>query len=180
VPLVRYFVVVTSVLLAMLAVANWYLPSPPPLPNQAAEIDKTTLRIRSERKWPQKIEFDTAMDPFIAASAPRTVASAAPAVAAAPREKPALDALAQAKLPEAEIAKPKSKTRSVRRAPRSTPRVVVAANPPTPGWSFGWGEPTPGPQKQPVDSRQSSRNNWFGERNRQNVASRGWGSPNDW
>jgi len=183
VPLVRYFVVVAGILLAMLAAANWYVPSPPPLPNQAAEIDKTTLRIRSEHKWPQKIEFDTAMDPFIAASAPKTVATAAP-VAAAPREEPALDALAQAKPPEPEITKPKSKMRTARRAPRSAPRVVVAANPATPGWSFGWGEPTPGPQKQPVDSRQSSRNNWFGERqnerNRQNVASWSWGGSNDW
>jgi hypothetical protein len=171
-------VVVTGVLLAMLAVANWYLPTPSPLPNQPMEVDKSTLRIRSERKWPQKIEFDTAMDPFIAPSAPRA-ATAAPAVAAAPLEKPALDALAQAKPPEPWITKPKSKIRTARRAPRSAPRVVVAANPGTPGWSFGWGEPTPGPQKQAVDTR-SSRNNWFGERNRQNVASWSWGGSNDW
>ena len=174
-PLVRYFVVVTGVLLAMLAVANWSLPSPPPLPNQAADIDKTTLRIRSERKWPQKIEFDTAMDPFIASSAPRL----AIAVPAMQPEKPPLDALAQAKPPEPGITKPKSKIRTARRAPRSAPRVVVAANPGTPGWSFGWGEPTPGPQKQPVDTR-SPRNNWFGERSRQNVASWSWGNSNDW
>ena len=179
-PLVRYFVVVTGVLLAMLAVANWSLPNPAPLPSQETEVDKTTLRIRSERKWPQKIEFDTAMDPFIAPSAPPAVASAAQAATAAPHEKPALEALAQAKPPEPEITKPKSKMRTARRLPRSAPRVVVAADPTTPGWSFGWGEPTPGPQKQSVDTRTSPRNNWFGERNRQNVASWNWGGSNDW
>ncbi|MBV8920251.1 hypothetical protein [Bradyrhizobium sp.] len=178
-PLVRYFVVVTGVLLAMLTVANWSLPSPPPLPSQETEVDKSTLRIRSEHKWPQKIEFDTAMHPFIAASAPRAVATAAPPAAAAP-QKPALDALAQAKLPEPEIAKPKSKMRTARRTPRSAPRVVVAANPTAPGWSFGWGEPAPGPQKQSADTRTSARNTWFGERTRQNVASWNWGGSNDW
>lgn len=180
VPLVRYFVVVACVLLAMLAVANWSLPNPPPLPSQETEVDKSTLRIRSERKWPQKIEFDTAMDPFIAPSAPPAVATAAPAAAAATREKPALNALAQAKPPELEITKPKSKMRTVRRASRSAPRVVVAANPTAPGWSFGWGEQASGPQKQPVDTRTSSRNNWFGERSHQNVASWSWGGSNDW
>jgi len=180
VPLVRYFVVVTGVLLAMLAVANWSLPNPPPLPSQETEVDKSTVRIRSERRWPQKIEFDTAMHPFIAPSAPPALASAAPPAAAAPQEKPALDALAQAKSPELDITKPKSKVRTARRAPRSAPRVVVAANPATPGWSFGWGEPAPGPQRQFVDTRTSSRNNWFGARNRQNVASWGWGGSNDW
>lgn len=179
-PLIRYFVVVAGVLLAMLAVANWSLPTPPTLPSQETEVDKSTLRIRSERKWPQKIEFDTAMHPFIAPSAPPAVATAAPVAAAAPQEKPALNALAQAKPSEPEITKPKSKTKTARRAPRSAPRVVVAANPTAPGWSFGWGEPALGPQKQSADTRTSPRNNWFGERNRQNVASWSWGGSNDW
>jgi hypothetical protein len=176
VPLVRYFVVVTGVLLAMLAVANWSLPSPPSLPNQPTEVDKSTLRIRSERKWPQKIEFDTAMDPFIAPSAPR-IATALPAMQP---EKPPLDALAQAKPAEPQITKPKPRTRTARRAPRSAPRVVVAANPTGPAWSFGWGEPAPSPVRQSVDAHAASRGGMFGERSRQNVASWSWGSSNDW
>jgi hypothetical protein len=172
VPLVRYFVVVTGVLLAMLAVANWSLPSPPSLPNQPTEVDKSTLRIRSERKWPQKIEFDTAMDPFIAPSAPR-IATALPAMQP---EKPPLDALAQAKPAEPQITKPKPRTRTARRAPR----VVVAANPTGPAWSFGWGEPAPSPVRQSVDAHAASRGGMFGERSRQNVASWSWGSSNDW
>jgi hypothetical protein len=176
VPLVRYFVVVTGVLLAMLAAANWYLPSPPPLPNQSTEVDKTTLRIRSERKWPQKIEFDTAMDPFIAPSAPR-IAIAAPAVQA---EKPTLEALARVKPSEPQISKAKPRTRTARRTPRSAPRVVIAANPTAPAWSFGWGEPAPGPVRQSVEARASSRNSLFGESNRQKVVSWSSGGLSDW
>ena len=176
VPLVRYFVVVTGVLLAMLAVANWSLPSPPPLPNQSTEFDKSTLRIRSDRKWPQKIEFDTAMQPFIAPSAPRI----AMAPAAVPSQKPPRDALAEAKPPAPQITKPKPRTRTARRAPRSTPPVVVAANPTAPAWSFGWGEPVPGAVRQSVDAHAASRSGTFGERSRQKVVSWSSGGLSDW
>jgi hypothetical protein len=180
VPLVRYFVVVTGVLLAMLAVVNWSLPSPPPPPSQEAEIDKSTLRIRSERKWPQKIEFDTAMHPFIAPSA----LSIATAETAVRPEKPPLDALAEAKPAdkpsEPQATKPKPHVRMAHRTPRSAPRMMVAANPPSQQWSFGWGEPASGPQKQFQDTRASSRNSWFGEHNRQNVASWSFGGATDW
>ena len=175
-PLVRYLVVVTGVLLAMLAVANWYLPSPPSLPNQPTEVDKSTLRIHSERKWPQKIEFDTAMQPFIAPSAPH-IATAAPAVQP---EKPPLEALAQVKPSEPQITKPKPRTRMARRAPRSAPRVVVAANPTEPAWSFGWGEPAPSAVRPPADTRAASRGGMFGDRNRQRVVSWGSGGFSDW
>jgi hypothetical protein len=176
VPLVRYFVVVAGVLLAMLAVANWSLPSPPLLPNQPTEIDKSTLRIRSERKWPQKIEFDTAMQPFIAPSAPRV----AIALAAVQPAKPPLEALTQVKPAEPQITKPKPRTRTARRAPRSAPPIVVAANPTAPAWSFGWGEPVPSPARQSVDTHAASRGGMFGERNRQKLVSWSSGGFSDW
>jgi hypothetical protein len=179
VPLVRYFVVVAGALLAMLAAANWFLPSPPPLASQEAEVDKSTLRIRSERKWPQKVEFDTEMQPFIAPSAP-TIAAVMPTVADAQREKPPLDALAQAKPSEPQIAKPRPRVRTARRAPRSAPRVVVAANPAAPAWSFGWGEPAAGPTRPSLDVHTSSRYGMFAERNRQRIVSWSSGGFGDW
>jgi hypothetical protein len=135
VPLVRYFVVVSGVLLAMLLVANWYLPSPPAMPNEDPPIDRTTLRIRSERVWPQKVQFDTSIAPFLAPSAPVIAAAAAPANP----QKPAPNAMAQAKPPEPQIAKPKLRARvKYRTAPRSPPPIRFAVNPTPPVWSFGW------------------------------------------
>jgi hypothetical protein len=179
VPLVRYFVVITGALLAMLAAANWYLPSPPPEPSAQLQVDKSGLQIRSEHKWPQKIEFDTAMQPFIAPSAPAS-AAAVPTVAEVRPEKPALDALAQAKPSEPEIAKPKPRVRTARRATRSAPRVVVAANPAAPQWPFGWGEPAAGPTRPSLDAHTSSRYGMFAERNRQRIVSWSSGSFSDW
>jgi hypothetical protein len=179
VPLLRYFVVVAGVLLAMLAVVNWCAPSPPPAASHEASVDKSTLHIRSDHKWPQKIEFDTAMQPFTAPSMP-TAAIATPVAVPGPPEKPALDALAQAKPSEPQIAKPKPRVRTARRAPRSAPRTVVAVNPaPQPGL-FGWGEPALGPQRPSADTRTSSHNGWFGERNRENIVSWGSGGASDW
>ena len=178
-PLFRYFVVVAGVLLVMLAVANWCFPAPPLEPGSETPIDRSTLRIHSERKWPQKVEFDTTMHPFIAATAP-AVATAMPAP---PRpQKPPLDALAQAKPAEKpaepQATKPKPHVRMARRTPRSAARMMVAANPAPPTWSFGWGDPAP--QKPSADPRASSRNGWFAERNRQRIASWSWGGSNDW
>jgi hypothetical protein len=179
VPLFRYFVAVSGVLLVMLALANWCFPTPPPAPSNETPFDRSSLRIQSERKWPQKVEFDTTMLPFVAPSAP-TVSMA---VAGAHAQTPPLDALAQAKPAdkpsEPQTTKPKPHVRMAHRTPRSAPRMMVAANPPSQAWSFGWGEPAP-QQKQPVDTRTSSRNSWFAEHSRQNVASWSWGGSNDW
>ena len=177
--LIRYFVVVAGALLAMLAAANWYLPSPPPPADQEVQVDKSSLRIRSEHKWPQKIEFDTAMQPFIAPSAP-TIAAAAPTAADEQPEKPSLNALAQARPSEPQVAKPKPRIRTARRAPRSAPRVVVAANPAALPWSFGWGEPAAGPTRPSFDAHTSSRSGMFAERNRQRIVSWSSGGFSDW
>jgi hypothetical protein len=120
----------------MLFVANWYMPGPPMTVNQDTPIDRTTLRIRSERVWPQKVQFDTTITPFLAPSAPVIAAATLPVKA----EKPALNALAQAKPPEPQIAKPKPHVRvKYRTAPRLPPPPIrFAVNPTPPIWSTGW------------------------------------------
>jgi hypothetical protein len=60
VPVARYFMVVGSVLLVLLLIAGWSLPeSPPSFPDRQETIDRTTIRIRSDRKWPERIVLDT-------------------------------------------------------------------------------------------------------------------------
>jgi hypothetical protein len=60
VPVARYFTVVGSALLILLLIAGWSLPEPPPrFPDRPEVIERAAIRIRSERKWPEKILLDT-------------------------------------------------------------------------------------------------------------------------
>jgi hypothetical protein len=60
VPIARYFMVVGSALVLLLLIAGWSLPEPPPrFPDRPEIIDRAIIRIRSERKWPEKVVLDT-------------------------------------------------------------------------------------------------------------------------
>jgi hypothetical protein len=60
VPIAKYFVVVGSALAVLLLIAGWSLPEPPAsFPDRPEIIDRTTIRIRSARKWPEKVVLDT-------------------------------------------------------------------------------------------------------------------------
>lgn len=133
-PLRRYFLVVGSVLLALLFVADWYLPSPSPMQSYGAPIDASILHIRSEHKWPQRLQFDTSMPAMPPPSS---------AVAAMPTRDPKLDALAQAMPPERQVAenppaKSKSRvaTRRRHRGPAETGQFAV--NPASSNWTLNW------------------------------------------
>jgi hypothetical protein len=56
-PLVRYFFFVGGALLALLFVSDAYLPKPPDVAR--ADADLPVIRIHSERKWPERVVFDT-------------------------------------------------------------------------------------------------------------------------
>jgi hypothetical protein len=60
-PVLRYFIFVGGALLALLFVADAYAPAQPVAAkaDTVAAADNPTLRIRSDRKWPQAIVFDT-------------------------------------------------------------------------------------------------------------------------
>ncbi|MDI3566914.1 hypothetical protein [Bradyrhizobium sp. Arg816] len=57
-PIIRYFVFVGGLLLALLFAADWYLPAPVERA-AAADPDRTIIRINSARSLPEKIVFDT-------------------------------------------------------------------------------------------------------------------------
>jgi hypothetical protein len=61
-PLLRYFVFVGGALLALLFVSDAVLPKQP-LPSflNVASSDQPVVRIHSERKWPERIVFNTSM-----------------------------------------------------------------------------------------------------------------------
>lgn len=57
-PIIRYFVLVGAVLLALLFAVDRYLPAPEAR-SDAEQLDKTVIRIHSARALPEKIVFDT-------------------------------------------------------------------------------------------------------------------------
>jgi hypothetical protein len=85
-PLLRYFGFVGTALLMLLLVSHWLLPESTAEPVRS-DINKTTIRISSIEKLPEKVVFDTSLSyvaPPSSVAPPRTVAVAAAAPVHAP------------------------------------------------------------------------------------------------
>ena len=80
-PLLRYFFFVGGTLIALLLVANVALPTAPLPGNLSAGADLPPIRIKSERKLPERVVIDTSVAlPTQAAAAPVMIAQAKPHV----------------------------------------------------------------------------------------------------
>jgi hypothetical protein len=90
-PLLRYFVFVGGALLALLLICDAVLPQVPLPGNLTSGSDLPAVRIRSDRKWPERVVFDT----NVPSVAPSTV------VAAVVPPAPATDASVKARVREA-------------------------------------------------------------------------------
>ncbi|MDB5604775.1 MAG: hypothetical protein JWP25_1675 [Bradyrhizobium sp.] len=62
-PLARYFLFVGAALLTLLFISNAYLPKLPVTDKTEAAADLPTIRIHSDRKWPERVVFDTSIAP---------------------------------------------------------------------------------------------------------------------
>ncbi|HEX2633721.1 MAG TPA: hypothetical protein VHM22_13000 [Bradyrhizobium sp.] len=78
-PVARYFFCVGAVLLALLLASNAYLPSVPMPASLDMGVDKSVIRIHSDRKWPERIVFDTQQPTITPSLAANNVAPALPA-----------------------------------------------------------------------------------------------------
>src|SRR5215468_9728584 len=97
-PLARYFVFVGGALMALLFAFDFFSPkaSADIGIHSAGAVDKSTLRIRSEQKWPERIVLDTTQ-PTVAPQAAQ--APAAPTVQAAlPGPDPMAEMTAKARV----------------------------------------------------------------------------------
>jgi hypothetical protein len=148
-PLLRYFVFVGTALLALLFVVDAYLPKLPVADgtntaNMAANAGTgiSVIRIRSDRKWPERVEFDTSLPALAAAPVRRAEASALATVADAAAPVRVRDAFAQLQTPAplqtSEPKKPdprllpKRRIVASRTAPKShvgPPTILVAQQP---------------------------------------------------
>ena len=65
-PLGRYFVFAGILLLVMLFIADWYLPSASSQTfSREAGVGESTIRIKSARKWPEPIVIDTSLPTIV-------------------------------------------------------------------------------------------------------------------
>ena len=133
-PVARYFFYVGGVLLALLFGVDAYVPKEPVVGSTAAAaapIENPTLRIRSERKWPERVVYDTSLPTIvppkteIAAAVPSPVAEMS--AKARVRESFAQFRPADDPKPEARPL-PKRKIAKARAAP-SMPMMRVAQHP---------------------------------------------------
>jgi hypothetical protein len=136
-PLMRYFIFVGGALLALLLIVNAVSPVTEAARSTAAATDRSVIRIHSDRKWPERVVFDTSRPTTVAAASTPApvVAEAAPAppkVAALPLKNEVREAFAQANPVHAE---PKRKRKSVARNYAGPQRFRVAQQPS--GFFFG-------------------------------------------
>jgi len=131
VPIGRYFIFVGGLLLAMLFIADWYLPnaSQPFMPDP--RVDKSIIRIISAHRWPEKIVFDTT-SPTIVPSISLPVSAEAPVTMKQPRE-----ALAQLIAPPRVLKKP-SPSRIKSKVAKGNLSTRMAAYPASEALPAGW------------------------------------------
>jgi hypothetical protein len=141
-PVLRYFFFVGGALLALLFISGYYLPNSPAADKTAdaadAGIDKSVIRIHSDRKWPERVVFDTSQPTIVPA---QTAAAAPAAVADLSAKARAGNAFAQLQPSDAQSSDPKRpepkalhKRKIAKR--RSVPPVMLVAQQPQFGF-FG-------------------------------------------
>jgi hypothetical protein len=130
-PVARYFIFVGGTLAALLFIAGWCLPSPPVVfADQPLAVERAIIRIKSARKWPEKVVMDTSQ-PAIAPPAVEEY-PAAQAVRLPPREaedQSNLEALAQLK-PDTPSAAVDHPTQRIKRGLARTARLKRVARGP--------------------------------------------------
>lgn len=97
-PLVRYFFSIGGVLLALLFVVDAFLPKMP-VPDRA-NSDTPVIRIHTDRKWPERVVFDTSLPTIVPVTATKDANSPAPAEVADVSAKTRVDAFALLQSPE--------------------------------------------------------------------------------
>jgi hypothetical protein len=131
-PLARYFLFVGGVLVALLLVSGWLLPKLPMTGTAEMGADKSFLRISSDRKWPERVVFDTGVAPIAPVQTATTKEAVTPPAtdAAVDVSVKVRDAFAQLAPPEPK--KPESKPHRKHKIAKkhlAPPRVLVAQQP---------------------------------------------------
>jgi len=117
-PIGRYFLIMGGVLLALLFLVSWSLPTLTAAPEEASN-EHPTILIHSRHRWPDAVVFDTSRPTIV----PATVAAAAPPEKPVQDAKAPMDAMAMAE-PAAPVEKAAPTPASPKRlAERRRPRA---------------------------------------------------------
>ena len=134
-PVVRYFLFVGGALLALLFMADAYFPKLPAVDDVStaaggAVSDLSVIRIHSDRKWPERVVFDTS-HPILTPEPVRMAEAAAPPATLAEVAAPARpdDSFAQLQTPKKPEPKLTHKRRIVAKSHRGPPTMLVAQQP---------------------------------------------------
>jgi hypothetical protein len=141
-PVLRYFLYVGGALLTLLFVVDAYLPPLPVTENAGPGVDHSIIRIRSDRKWPERIVFDTTRPTIAAASAPVTIPIAEASLpqkraAAQPLNGQVQEAFAQLRPPPNEVRHPEPKRKARVAKSNVGPQRLRVAQQPVPFNFFG-------------------------------------------
>ncbi len=136
VPLGRYFLIIGSVLIGMLFIAERHWPAATSPTFSEARFDKSIIRVESAHKWPERVVFDT--------NSPTIVPSQTEVIAEAPViDRRSHEAFAQVSAPQSTVAEVKSgrtrrKSVQSRSVARAAPTTRIAAYRPTEALPAGW------------------------------------------
>jgi hypothetical protein len=137
-PLARYFFFVGGVLLALLFISDAFLPKYPAADRANANLP--VIRIHSDRKWPERVVYDTSLPTIIPAQiASREASVPAPATVAEvkAREREAFAQLQPSDANQLQPSDPKRQPKLHRQRKiakrRAVPPMVLARQP-----LFGW------------------------------------------
>jgi hypothetical protein len=149
-PLARYFFYVGGVLLALLLVLDAYLPKPSVA--ERANANLLAIRIHTERKWPERIVFDTSLPTIIPSRIASNEASIPPPAAATDvsvkaRERQAFAQMQPSDAKQPQPSNPRKGEPKLQRKDKiarrhSVPQPFLAARQPQFGWfrnSTWWG-----------------------------------------
>ena len=143
-PLARYFLFVGGVLLALLFVVDAVLPTLPVADADRTNmgVDKSVIRIHSDRKWPERVLFDTSLPTITPLQVANVEQSAAVPVTIASAKARVREAFAQLRpLDASQLQSSDSKTREPKRqrqrkiTKRHTPPPVLLVERQR---QFGW------------------------------------------
>jgi hypothetical protein len=131
-PLARYFLFVGGVLVALIYVSGWTLPTLPTAESASFGTEKSFLKIDSDRKWPERIVFDASIPTSVPVQTATAEEASAPAATAAAADVSPMARDAFAQLVPLNPKKPEPKPHPKRKVAKkqvAPPRVLVAEQP---------------------------------------------------
>src|SRR5258708_11210398 len=141
-PVLRYFLYVGGALLALLFAVDVYVPKEPVVTaaEASAPTENPTLRIRSDRKWPERIVFDTSTPTIVppAQTAATEVSPPPPTVAGEFTAKARVrESFAQFRPADGSKPEPKPQPKRKVAKHRAAPQVALVAQQPQRFGFFG-------------------------------------------